>query len=320
MQQGWVYVLVNPSMPGLTKVGQTTRLPAERAAELSRATGVATPFLLVYEEAFTDCAAAEHDIHAELDRCGMRYKRNREFFHGPVPDIVRLVSLYARATGENLSNGLLLSGVDLLEQGDRYLFGEGDTLQDLQEALQCYQLAAKRGSVVAYERLGAILSEVRNSARGGRARAMSYLKEGARRGNYYCHCEIATIAAGEGHVANFSKAWAHFFAQRGTAFLPEAEQGKDRYAIALQRYVLTCFMLGITPAHHAELASEAALLTSLLKRALDGARHMPKQRQRLLASLRWIHRTLLHVPYAGDNGMGWLMAQWWLYRWRDAPA
>lgn len=37
---GLVYVLINPSMEGLIKVGKTTRNPKERADELSKVTGV----------------------------------------------------------------------------------------------------------------------------------------------------------------------------------------------------------------------------------------------------------------------------------------
>ena len=46
MEPGWVYVLVNSSMPGIAKVGRTTRAPRDRAAELSGVTGVATPFIV----------------------------------------------------------------------------------------------------------------------------------------------------------------------------------------------------------------------------------------------------------------------------------
>ncbi|MDC0850100.1 GIY-YIG nuclease family protein [Pseudomonas aeruginosa] len=37
---GFVYVLTSPAMPGLYKVGATTRSPRQRAEELSRGTGV----------------------------------------------------------------------------------------------------------------------------------------------------------------------------------------------------------------------------------------------------------------------------------------
>ena len=88
MQEGWVYVLVNSSMPGMAKVGRTFRLPSERVAEL-QSTGVATPFILAYEQVFADCCAAEKAVHDELDRRGLRVALNREFFRGPPSDIIR---------------------------------------------------------------------------------------------------------------------------------------------------------------------------------------------------------------------------------------
>jgi hypothetical protein len=42
---GFVYLLSNPSMPGLLKIGYTERDVTERAAEISAATGVPEPYL-----------------------------------------------------------------------------------------------------------------------------------------------------------------------------------------------------------------------------------------------------------------------------------
>ena len=42
---GYVYILENASMPGLIKIGKTSRDSVERARELSSATGVPTGFL-----------------------------------------------------------------------------------------------------------------------------------------------------------------------------------------------------------------------------------------------------------------------------------
>ncbi|MGP8777143.1 GIY-YIG nuclease family protein [Pseudomonas aeruginosa] len=45
---GFVYVLTSPAMPGLYKVGATTRSPRQRAEELSRGTGVPHEFEVAF--------------------------------------------------------------------------------------------------------------------------------------------------------------------------------------------------------------------------------------------------------------------------------
>ena len=57
--KGYVYVMINPSCEGLVKIGKTTKDPEERAKDLSSATGVATPFIVVYKRLFNDCSIAE---------------------------------------------------------------------------------------------------------------------------------------------------------------------------------------------------------------------------------------------------------------------
>lgn len=86
-ESGYVYVLMNPALEGLLKVGKTNRSPAERARELSAATGVPTPFLVVYEEYFRDCNSAEKYVHTRLEADGYRHTENREFFSAP-PKVV----------------------------------------------------------------------------------------------------------------------------------------------------------------------------------------------------------------------------------------
>ena len=44
--KGWIYVLSNPSMPGLLKIGYTEREVEERIKELDSETGVPSPFIL----------------------------------------------------------------------------------------------------------------------------------------------------------------------------------------------------------------------------------------------------------------------------------
>jgi hypothetical protein len=75
---GYVYVLTNPSIPGLVKIGHTRRNPNKRAEELSKGTGVPTPFCVAYRRKVYDCYAVERKVHAQLRK--KQVDANREFF------------------------------------------------------------------------------------------------------------------------------------------------------------------------------------------------------------------------------------------------
>lgn len=93
--EGYVYVMTNSSIEGQVKIGKTTRDPYERAKELSSATGVPTPFVVVYYKPFKDCHFAEKMIHQYLEKKGYRISNNREFFNMSIPDAIDVVqSMY----------------------------------------------------------------------------------------------------------------------------------------------------------------------------------------------------------------------------------
>ena len=86
---GSIYILINPSMPSLVKIGKTTRVPEERAVELSGTSGVPTKFFVAYEISVSDCDAAERDIHDRLSN--FRVNDSREFFNIPLKNAIKLV-------------------------------------------------------------------------------------------------------------------------------------------------------------------------------------------------------------------------------------
>ncbi len=75
---GYVYCLTNESIPGLVKIGKTSRDPQERAAEISSSTGVPTPFTLKWSREVGNMNKAESDLHAALGQ--YRLSKRREFF------------------------------------------------------------------------------------------------------------------------------------------------------------------------------------------------------------------------------------------------
>lgn len=78
MTYGFVYMLRNDYMPDVVKIGCTERSPHRRAAELSKATGVPTPFQVVCYIEVRDHERCEREIHDWLS--AHRVPSNREFF------------------------------------------------------------------------------------------------------------------------------------------------------------------------------------------------------------------------------------------------
>ena len=99
---GYVYILVNVSMPGLVKIGKTERTVDQRASELFT-TGVPKPFeiaFVLFSEAYE---RLENEIHSELAES--RVNPQREFFRCEVHKAIELLEeLHAghQAPEENL--------------------------------------------------------------------------------------------------------------------------------------------------------------------------------------------------------------------------
>lgn len=86
---GFVYILGNHAMPGTYKVGTTKFSPRRRAEELSRGTGVPHEYEVFYYAELANAATWEKAVHQQLaDR---RVSELREFFRGPLIDLIRAV-------------------------------------------------------------------------------------------------------------------------------------------------------------------------------------------------------------------------------------
>ncbi|EMS33849.1 hypothetical protein C943_04168 [Mariniradius saccharolyticus AK6] len=83
-------------MPGLVKVGKSTRSPEIRATELSQASGVPHSFQIVYQTLVDNCDLAEREVHRFLN--AFRENSNREFFRIPVN---RAIDVLRKVISEN---------------------------------------------------------------------------------------------------------------------------------------------------------------------------------------------------------------------------
>lgn len=214
---GYIYVLLNPAMEGLVKIGKTKRDPAERMNELSSATGVPTPFILVYKEYFDDCDRAEQVIHSLLEDRGYRLADNREFFYVPVHEAIKIIQNYK---GEKISSNFIETTIKenilhplafaYLEQAKDYYYGTEDTLQDYCESYSLFKKSSDLGSLRALEFLGKMTAEGKGCNK-DLQKALDFFKRGAKLGNRYCYAEMAQIYAKLNHTENVKKCYSFYF-------------------------------------------------------------------------------------------------------------
>lgn len=88
MGSGYVYILTNPSLDGMIKVGRTVRDSRSRARELFT-TGLPTPFQVAFEIFSDNHEKLEADFHRELN--DFRVSNNREFFRYPLDKAITLL-------------------------------------------------------------------------------------------------------------------------------------------------------------------------------------------------------------------------------------
>ncbi len=75
MIKGWVYILSNRAMPGIVKIGFSTKDPSLRASEL-QGTGNPEPFVVEYDVLVIDPRDIEQHVHRKLSHCHY----SKEFF------------------------------------------------------------------------------------------------------------------------------------------------------------------------------------------------------------------------------------------------
>ncbi|MBH0228839.1 GIY-YIG nuclease family protein [Halobacillus yeomjeoni] len=221
MSKGYIYVLMNPSMEGVVKIGKTTREPEERMKEL-QSTGVPTPFSLVYKEWFADCNYAENALHEILSES--RLSNNREFFDLPVHEVIPIIqNLAGKHNGEeNFQSNNSHKETDgedesvvelrnaLFEQGIASFFGENDTIEDHEEAARLLKKSAKLGHVGAMLNVGFLYRDG-NGVKKDIPTALNFFKKVANKGDVEGYALMAKTYSWIDQIQNSGKCWRMYF-------------------------------------------------------------------------------------------------------------
>lgn len=98
--RGWVYVMTNLAMPGLVKVGFSTKDPQLRAKELD-GTGLPHPFIVAYDALLEEPRQVEMGVHREL----AQHREAKEFFKVSVEVAVHAVKRVLAQQGKSVLLG-----------------------------------------------------------------------------------------------------------------------------------------------------------------------------------------------------------------------
>lgn len=225
-EPGYVYVMINPSYEGMVKIGRSTREPQKRAAELSSATGVPTPFIVAYHIFVSDTNYTEKLLHTFFEEKGYKISNNREFFSAPLNEVVEIMAtIKNNSDSENQANTVptqiatsnnddasisdLLNSLE--EDALRYERGLDGYLEDYGEAINLYKKAAKLGSHNAYYRLGEIYrDEYESTGYKNHQLALENFKKGVQLGSSESCAGMALLYLENGHLENMRKCWNQF--------------------------------------------------------------------------------------------------------------
>ena len=87
----WVYILSNPSIPDVLKIGFTNLTPELRAKQLSSSTGVVIPFKVEWAFKCFDGNRMEAEVHSALKE--YRISNQREFFQVDLEEAKSVIKL-----------------------------------------------------------------------------------------------------------------------------------------------------------------------------------------------------------------------------------
>lgn len=192
-RQGYIYALVNASLNGVVKIGRTSRDPENRVREISSATGVPTPFILVYKEYFDDCYTAEKVIHAHLENKHLRVNSNREFFSITVNDGIEVIKKIKTELEFKTDEGMDYNSPEyqqklideLIKKGYSLIRGHNE-IKDPVQGVKFLERAAELGSSEACYELSDVYGEYGNtSIKGDLQKVLEYLRQGSRYSDIY---------------------------------------------------------------------------------------------------------------------------------------
>lgn len=145
MEYGIVYLLTNPVMPGLVKIGMTTREDMDTRMKELYSTGVPVPFECQYacRVKKSDCAKIEKALHTAFSP--QRINANREFFRIQLEQAKAILELFNH---EDVTNEVTDEIQNDLTDDDK---AASQNVKNRRPSLNFYEMGMQKGDVLLWK-------------------------------------------------------------------------------------------------------------------------------------------------------------------------
>lgn len=145
MEYGIVYLLTNPVMPGLVKIGMTTQEDIDKRMKELYTTGVPVPFECKFacKVKKSDCLKIEKALHKAFDP--QRINQNREFFRINVEQAQAILELFHH---EDITDDVSEEIQNDLTEEDK---AASSKAQSHRPALNFYEMGMQKGDVLIWK-------------------------------------------------------------------------------------------------------------------------------------------------------------------------
>lgn len=218
--QGLIYVLVNPSLEGLIKVGYTTRSIEERVKELSSSTSIPTPFIPIYWRRVSKVEHFEKIIHTQLKSSG--FSHGKEYFKVAPPVVIDLIISLIGEKNDDFSKHVEADEQSLEELALDYFNGRNGLLRNKNKAIELLESAIALGSNSALWKLACINLNSKKPTKKERTSAYNRLFTSAEANQttaYFCIALIYCSIPKDGDI--YFKAMTQYFESANSDVLDE---------------------------------------------------------------------------------------------------
>jgi chromatin remodeling complex protein RSC6 len=139
--RGWVYLITNKAMPGLVKVGYSTKDPQFRAQELG-STGVPHPFVVEADFICINPREVEQMVHMQL----VEYREGKEWFRCSLNTATNAVLRHINSTDKNSLNFT----ENNLSKNIKSSSNLNDTPNDHDTLISIYIPSSELGAIIGY--------------------------------------------------------------------------------------------------------------------------------------------------------------------------